>query len=40
MLLAHFLAEVKELSFLNTDPVYEIDLDSEYPDFEFVTDVL
>jgi hypothetical protein len=40
MMLAHFLAEVKELSFLNTDPVYEIDLDSEYPDFEFITDVL
>ena len=40
MLLAHFLAKVKELSFLNTDPIYEINLDSEYPDFEFVTDIL
>jgi hypothetical protein len=40
MMLVHFLACMPELSFLNTAPVFEQDLDSDAPKFEDITNVL
>ena len=40
MMLAHFLAQVTELPFMNNEPVYKLDLDSTVPDFHAITDVL
>jgi hypothetical protein len=40
MMLAHFLAMIEELPYLNTSPVYELSLDSEHPNFGRITDVL
>jgi hypothetical protein len=40
MMLTHFLAEVTELSYVNNEPVYTLNLDSEVADFHGITDVL
>ena len=40
MMLAHFLAQVTELSFMNNEEVYDLDLDSKDPNFHGITDVL
>jgi hypothetical protein len=40
MMLVHFLAQIEELSFLNTDPVYDQNLNSDDPKFHLITDVL
>lgn len=40
MMLAHFLAQVQELPFVNNEPVYQLDLESDQPDFNGITDVL
>jgi hypothetical protein len=40
MMIAHFLAKVEDLPYLNNGPVYNLNLDSEKPDFKSITDVL
>ena len=40
MMIAHFLAKVEDLPYLNDQPVYNLILDSEHPDFKSITDVL
>jgi hypothetical protein len=40
MMLAHFLAQVNELPYLNIRSVYTLDLESEAPNFNAITDVL
>ena len=40
MMLAHFIAQVRELPYWNNESVYTLDLHSEDPNFHAITDVL
>ena len=40
MMLTHFLVAVRELPFITTESVYNLDLESEVPGFHTITDVL